>query len=105
MKASLPEVNQLTGKCFQMVRIVTKNNFFAIKISQRHDWETPSLCNYFLLTSTEINNDVFFFFWRAAKRGKFSRGAWEFNVVLNSRQKEIPEHKIIQIYDIPSIFT
>ena len=61
MKASLPEVNQLTGKCFQMVRIVTKNNFFAIKISQRHDWETPSLCNYFLLTSTEINNDVFFF--------------------------------------------
>ena len=37
MKASLPEVNQLTGKCSQMVRIVTKNNFFAIKISQRYD--------------------------------------------------------------------
>ena len=49
MKASLPKVNQLTGKCFQMVRIVTKNNVFAIKISQRYDWETPSLSNYFLL--------------------------------------------------------
>ena len=49
MKASLPEVNQLTRKCFQMVRIVTKNNFFAIKISQTYDWETPSMSNYFLL--------------------------------------------------------
>ena len=44
-------------------------------------------------------------FRRAAKRGKFWRGAWEFNVVLNSRQWEIPEHKIIQIYYIVSIFT
>ena len=27
MKASLPEVNQLTGKCFQMVRFVSKTFF------------------------------------------------------------------------------
>ena len=34
MKASLPEVKQLTGKCFRIVRIVTKNNLFEIKISR-----------------------------------------------------------------------
>ena len=32
-----------------MVRIVSKNNFFEIKISQRHDWETPALSFYDLL--------------------------------------------------------
>ena len=39
------------------------------------------------------------------KRGKFSRAAWEFNVVLNPRQKDILKQKIIQIYHIASIFT
>ena len=29
---NLPEVNQFTGNCFRMVRIVLKNNFFEIKI-------------------------------------------------------------------------
>ena len=42
---------------------------------------------------------------RATKRGKFSRSAWEFDVVLNSRQKKIPKQRIIQIYHIVSIFT
>ena len=50
MKASLPEVSQRTGKCFQMVCIVTKNNFSAIKIFERYDWKTPSLSDYFLLS-------------------------------------------------------
>ena len=34
MKASLPEVNRSTGKCFHMVGIVTKNRFFEINISR-----------------------------------------------------------------------
>ena len=42
---------------------------------------------------------------RATKRGKISRASWEFDVVLNSRQKEIPELKLWQMYDIASIFT
>ena len=42
---------------------------------------------------------------RATKRGKFSRSAWEFDVVLNSRQKEIPKQRIIQIFHIVSILT
>ena len=42
---------------------------------------------------------------KATKRGKFSRAAWEFDVVLDSRQKEIPKQKIIQIYHSASIFS
>ena len=42
---------------------------------------------------------------RASKRGKLSRAAQVFDVVLNSRQQEIPEQKLSQIYDIASIFT
>lgn len=42
---------------------------------------------------------------RSTNRGKFSRAAWEFVVVLNSRQYEIPEQKLIQIYHNASIFT
>lgn len=42
---------------------------------------------------------------RSTNRGKFSRAAWEFVVVLNSRQYEIPEQKLIQIYHNGSIFT
>ena len=34
VKASLPEVNQFTGNCFRMVRIVLKITFFGIKISR-----------------------------------------------------------------------
>ena len=30
------EVNQFSGNCFHMVCMVSKNNFFEIKISQRH---------------------------------------------------------------------
>ena len=36
-----------------MVRIVSKNNFFEIKISQRHDWETPALSFYHLLDKSK----------------------------------------------------
>ena len=39
------------------------------------------------------------------QRCKFSRKAWEFDVVLNSRHYEAPEQKLSQIYDIASIFT
>ena len=31
MKASLAEVNQFTGNCFRIVRIVSKNNFVCPK--------------------------------------------------------------------------
>ena len=41
--------NQFTGSCFRMVRIVSKNNFFEIKISQRHVWEIPALSFHDLL--------------------------------------------------------
>ena len=41
MKASLPEVNQFTGNCFRILRIVSKNNFLVIKISQ------PTPLDYF----------------------------------------------------------
>ena len=34
---------------------------------------------------------------------KFFRAAWECDIVQNSRQQEIPETKISQIYDIASI--
>ena len=44
-------------------------------------------------------------FQRATKRGNFSRTAWEFDVVLNSRQQEILKQKLNQIYNIASIFT
>ena len=38
-----------------------------------------------------ITVDMCRMFWiDCGKRGKFSRSAWEFDVVLNSRQKEIP---------------
>ena len=43
---NLPEVNQLTRNCFRMVRNVLKITFFKIMISQRLDWETPSLSYY-----------------------------------------------------------
>ena len=33
-----------------MLHIVSKNNFFGIKISQRHDWDTRFLTCYNLLT-------------------------------------------------------
>ena len=39
------------------------------------------------------------------QRCKFSRKAWEFDVVLNSRQYEAPEQKLSQMYDIAPIFT
>ena len=39
-------------------------------------------------------------FRKATKRGKFSRAAFELDVVLNSRQKEVPEQNLSQIYDI-----
>ena len=42
---------------------------------------------------------------RATNHGKFSRAAWELDVVLNSRLWKIPKQKIIQIYHITSIFT
>jgi len=42
MKATHAEVNLFTGSCFRMVRIVSKNNFFEIKISQRYYWVPPS---------------------------------------------------------------
>lgn len=41
---SLPKVTEPVGPA--MVRIVSKNMFFEIKISQRHDWETPTLSYY-----------------------------------------------------------
>ena len=45
-------------------------------------------------------------FQRATKRGKFSRAAWEFDVVLNSRQQEIVlKQKLNQNYNIASILT
>ena len=34
MKASLPEVNQFTGNCFCMVRIISKNNFLKLRHSK-----------------------------------------------------------------------
>ena len=40
----------------------------------------------------------------ATKRGKFSRAAWGFDVVLNSTQQKVPDQKLSQIYDIASIF-
>ena len=44
--------------------------------------------------------------WNLYKKcGKFSRASWEFDVVLSSEQKEIPEQRNIQIYDIASTFT
>ena len=44
--------------------------------------------------------------WNLYKKcGKFSRASWEFDVALNSEQKEIPEQRNIQIYDIASTFT
>ena len=43
---------------------------------------------------------------RANKQGKFWRAAWEFEVVLTRDNHEgIPKQKIIQIYQIASIFT
>ena len=45
-------------------------------------------------------------FQRATKRGEFSRAAWEFDVVLNSRQQEIVlKQKLNQNYNIASILT
>ena len=44
-------------------------------------------------------------FQRETKHGKFSPAAWEFDVVLNLRQYEVPEQKLSQIYDIALIFT
>ena len=35
-------------------------------------------------------------------RGKLSRSAWKFDVVLNSKQKEIAKQRIFQIYHIVS---
>ena len=52
MKASLPEVYYFTGsqlgnrKLFSHGPHSSKNNFFEIKISQRPDWESPSLSYY-----------------------------------------------------------
>ena len=40
---------------------------------------------------------------RATKRGKFSRAVWVFDVVLNSRQQEIPKRNLSQIYEIFSV--
>ena len=41
---------------------------------------------------------------RATKRGKFSRAVWKFDVVLNSRQQEIPKQILSQIYEISLVF-
>ena len=35
-------------------------------------------------------------FQRVGKHDKFTRSAWEFDVVLTPRQKKIPDHKVIQ---------
>ena len=51
MKVSLPDVNQFSGNCLRMVCKVSKQNCFEIKISQWHDWETPSLSYYDLLVT------------------------------------------------------
>ena len=40
---TLPEVNPVYREQFPHGRHSSKNNFFEIKISQRRDWETPSL--------------------------------------------------------------
>ena len=44
-------------------------------------------------------------FWRASKRSKLSSAAWAFDVVLNSRLQEILRQRIIEIYDIASVFS
>ena len=57
MKASLPEVNRSTGKCFHMVRIVTKNRFFEIKISRPTPLDSLSV-ELFSLDQIQYDNCV-----------------------------------------------
>ena len=45
----------LTGKCFRMVRIVTKNNFFEIKISRSTPIDSLSV-ELFSLDNTEYKH-------------------------------------------------
>ena len=45
VKASLPEVNQLTGNCFRMVRIVLKITFLGLRYPGQRP-ECPSLSYY-----------------------------------------------------------
>ena len=45
VKASLPEVNQFTGNCFRVVRIVLKITFLKLRYSSQRP-ESPSLPYY-----------------------------------------------------------
>ena len=45
MKASLPEVNQFTGNCFRVVRIVLKITFLKLRYPGQRP-ESPSLSYY-----------------------------------------------------------
>ena len=45
LKASLPEVNQFTGNCFRMVRIVLKITFLGLRYPGQRP-ECPSLSYY-----------------------------------------------------------
>ena len=45
VKASLPEVNQFTGNCFRMVRIVLKITFLGLRYPGQRP-ECPSLSYY-----------------------------------------------------------
>ena len=45
VKASLPEVNQFTGNCFRMVRIVLKITFWGLRYPGQRP-ECPSLSYY-----------------------------------------------------------
>ena len=49
VKASLPEVNQFTGNCFRVVRIVLKITFFEIKISRPMPLDSLSVLFWLLL--------------------------------------------------------
>ena len=46
VKASLPEVNQFTGNCFRVVRIVLKITFLKLRYPGQCPLQTPSLSYY-----------------------------------------------------------
>ena len=58
VKASLPEVNQFTGNCFRVVRIVLKITFFEIKISRPTPLESLSVLLW-LLKQTNMHTSLF----------------------------------------------
>ena len=62
VKASLPEVNQFTGNCFRVVRIVLKITFLGLRYPGQRP-ECPSLSYYgscFMLKLLQYCNYIFF---------------------------------------------